>query len=82
MQIDIKTSQGKYDIVLERGALKKACEYLKLDRRVLIVTDSGVPKEYSETVKSFCEKSVIVTIKEGETSKNIENLQLILKTMF
>ena len=47
MIIPVKTSHGEYNIVLQRGILNKADTYLKLNRKVFIVTDSGVPKEYS-----------------------------------
>ena len=50
MILPVKTGTGGYNIYLERGALKKAGEYLNLSRRALIVTDSGVPQEYAETV--------------------------------
>ena len=55
MILPVKTGTGGYNIYLERGALKKAGEYLSLSRRVLIVTDSGVPKEYAEAVLSIPE---------------------------
>ena len=50
MIIPVKTSQGSYDIVLQRGCLQQAGDYLNLDRKVLIVTDSGVPQVYAETL--------------------------------
>ena len=70
MIIPVSTSMHPYDIVLERGALKNAHRYLKLDRKVLIVTDSGVPREYAEAVKSKCLSAEIVTLKQGEKSKS------------
>ena len=36
MIIPVKTEQGSYDIVLERGALDKVGELLDLDRRVIV----------------------------------------------
>ena len=45
MIIPVKTQNGSYNIYLERNALSKAGEYFKLNRKVLIVTDSGVPVE-------------------------------------
>ena len=71
MIIPVKTATGTYDIVLECGGLKKAGEYLSLDRRVLVVTDSGVPREYAQTVASFCKDAKIVTIPAGENSKQV-----------
>jgi 3-dehydroquinate synthase len=81
MLIPVKTSSGSYDIILERGALDKTGEYLNLDRKVLIVTDSGVPKEYSNTVASNCKTPYVVTIEQGESSKNIKNFELLLSKL-
>ena len=46
MIVPVKTDTWNYDIVLEPGAIKKAGELLNLNRRVLVVTDSGVPAQY------------------------------------
>ena len=81
MIIPVKTSTGGYDIVLERGAIKSLNKYLNLNRRVLIVTDSGVAAEYAETVASQCECSFIVTINQGEPSKSFDTYKMLLKKM-
>lgn len=81
MIIPVKTSKGQYDIVLKRGALKEIGEYLDLNRKVLVVTDSGVPREYAEYVAAASKESVIVTFKEGEASKQIETLQTVLTAL-
>ena len=81
MVISVKTSVGSYNIRLERGILKKAGEVLNLCRRVLIVTDSGVPEEYSKTVAASCETPFIYTLPEGEESKCLENYAALLKFM-
>ena len=81
MIIPVKTSTGKYNIYLERGALVRAKDYLNLNRKVLIVTDSGVPESYSKTVAAQCKESFTVTIKQGEASKNFENYKMLLSKM-
>ncbi len=81
MNIFVKTLTGGYDIVLERGALNKAGQLLNLERKVLIVTDSGVPEIYAKTVAQQCKEPVILTIEQGEQSKRVESWSLILKTM-
>ena len=43
MIIKVDLGESGYDIVHERGALSRISELLRLDRRVLIVTDDGVP---------------------------------------
>lgn len=81
MIIKVKTSSGEYDIVLERSALKKAGELLNLNRRVLIVTDDGVPEIYAKTVAKQCKSPVVLTIPQGEASKQTDSWALLLKTM-
>lgn len=86
MIIPLNLGENSYDIVLERGALKKANSLLNLNRRVLIVTDSGVPAEYAECVKAQAEAAgspaaKIVTIPQGEGSKRMENFEFLLKEM-
>ena len=70
-----------YDIVVERGLLKKAKEYLDLDRRVLVVTDSCVPADYASTVAEQCREGIICKIEQGEASKSMEGFEKLLQTM-
>lgn len=70
-----------YDIVIGRGVLSKAHELLNLARKVLVVTDTGVPKQYSETVAGACAEPYIVTIPMGEESKNLKSFEHILSVM-
>ena len=81
MIIPVKTSMGGYDIVLERGALGRADKYFNLDRSVLVVTDDGVPREYSETVASLCREAMILVLPQGEKSKNFDNYKKILEAL-
>lgn len=81
MIIPINVNNSGYDIVLERGALNKTGEYLNLKRKVLIVTDSGVPAVYSETLAKNCLFPVIVTINQGEESKCFDNYKALLSKM-
>lgn len=70
-----------YDIVLERGSLSRASEYLNLNRKCLIVTDSGVPSQYAMTIKSQSKEGYIVTIPQGEESKCFDNYKKLLAFM-
>ncbi|MBQ1231114.1 MAG: 3-dehydroquinate synthase [Clostridia bacterium] len=81
MTITVKTGRGSYNIRLKRGALAKAGEIFNLNRRVLIVTDTGVPKEYAQTVAEQCKTPVIKTIPEGEKSKQIDTYSDVLQTL-
>lgn len=81
MEISVKTTLSEYSIVLERGALNRMGDLLDLNRKVLIVTDDGVPESYSKTVANASKTPVVVTVPQGEKSKNIDTLQMILKSM-
>ena len=70
-----------YDIVVERGALKKAGEYLDLDRKVVVVTDDGVPAEYARTVADQAKEGTVFTIPQGEANKNMHTFEDILGAM-
>ena len=79
--IHMHLGRDSYDILVERGILKKAGQHLNLNRRVLIVTDSGVPADYAETLASQCKEPVICTVETGEQSKNLEVFGQLLQTM-
>ena len=81
MIIPVTTSNSKYDIVLERGAIFHLEEHLDLKRKVLIVTDDGVPTQYANTIATQCEQPYIITIKQGEASKSFDNFKYLLSKM-
>ena len=81
MIIPVNADNGCYDIVLERGSLKKAGQLLELGRRVLVVTDEGVPPEYAGCVASQCREAIVVTVPRGEGSKSFEQLERLLSAM-
>ena len=81
MILNVKTSVGQYDIVINRCVLKGLKEFLNLDRKVLIVTDSGVPEVYGKTVLAQCGEGYIYTFSQGEESKNFDTYQAILSQL-
>lgn len=71
MKLSMRLHERSYDIILKRGALQWVGQLADLDRRVLIVTDSGVPAQYAETVRAQCREGTIVTVPQGEASKSL-----------
>ena len=78
MIIPVKAENGGYNIYLERGAINHAKEYFNLNRKVLIVTDSGVPGEYAKCVAAQCADATIFEFPQGEVSKNFDTYRNIL----
>jgi 3-dehydroquinate synthase len=73
--------EDSYDIIVQRGILAKAKEHLNLNRRVLVVTDSGVPEEYAQTIAGQCKEGFICTVPMGEESKSLTVFEQLLHTM-
>ncbi|MBQ8393530.1 MAG: 3-dehydroquinate synthase [Clostridia bacterium] len=81
MIIPVSLGEMSYDIVLLRGALNNLNEYLNLNRRVLIITDSGVPAEYAQAVLAQCKDGYTVSIEQGEASKSFDNYRALLSVL-
>lgn len=81
MNIRVELGGRSYPIRVERGGLAKAETFLNLARRVLIVTDEGVPEKYAKTVAEKCLQPVIVTVPEGEQSKSFSELEHLCRVM-
>ena len=81
MTLHLDLPAGGYDIYLERGALECAGELLSLDRKVLIVTDSGVPAQYAQRVAAQCREAHVVTVEAGEGSKSFATLEALCRIM-
>lgn len=81
MKISVSLQARSYDILLERGLLDRAGSLLELRRKVLLVTDDGVPLDYAARVARQCGAPVFVMVPAGEASKNLACLQKLCKTM-
>ena len=81
MNIHMDLKENSYDIIVERGVHSRAGELLNLQRRGLIVTDTGVPASYAETVAKQCGKPVICTVESGEQSKSLEIFGTLLQKL-
>ena len=81
MTIHMDLGQDSYDILIERGILAKAGQHLNLNRRVLVVTDTGVPEVYAKALAEQCRNSVICTVETGEGSKSLTVFGQLLQTM-
>lgn len=81
MILPVNTSMGQYNIVLRRGALNDIASHYDINKRALIVTDSGVPSEYAEKVASQFKNAIIKTIPQGEKSKCFDTFRELLEVL-
>lgn len=75
--LTVELSDRSYDVTVGNGLLANADKYMDLARRVAIITDSGVPKEYALVIAALCKESKIITFMAGEESKNIDTYSYI-----
>jgi len=81
MTIHMNLGEDSYDIIVQRGVLGEADKHLDLNRRVLVVTDSGVPAQYARTVAEQCKEAMILTVEQGEASKSLDMFGKLLSAM-
>lgn len=81
MKLHMELGSRGYDILIERGILAHAAEEWKLDRRVLIVTDEGVPEVYSRAIAAQCACPVTERLPQGEATKSLSMLERLLSRM-
>lgn len=77
MKLTVTYNNELYDVIIEKDSLNKIEEYIDLNRKVLVVTDSMVPSIYSKKVLDKSRDGYIYVIPSGEQSKNFENYKLI-----
>ena len=81
MILNMELGERSYDILIERGCLQQAGRLLHLNRKVCIVTDEGVPRQYVEKLAAQCASPVIVTVDAGEETKTMETVTKLCRVM-
>lgn len=82
MILNLNLQNNSYDIVVDKNILSKIFDDFNNINHILVVTDSGVPKEYLESlIENKKEKTFVYTIEQGEQSKNFDNVKNILRFM-
>ncbi len=79
--IRMELEKNSYNIEIERGNLAKAGELLNLNRKVMIITDEGVPRAYAEKISEQCKEAYIKVVPCGEESKSLQTAEEILAEM-
>lgn len=62
---------NSYDIILERGCIHKLTQYIDVNRKVMIISDDGVPNEHIQVVMSQLPQGYVHIVKQGEGSKSL-----------
>ena len=80
-KLTMNLGERSYDIIVKSGSLENLYQFARLDRRVAVVTDSGVPAQYAQMVADQCKDAHIITVPQGEASKSFKILESVLRQM-
>lgn len=81
MELTVKTSTHSYPIYLERNILTQVSQKVDLKRKVMIITDTNIPKRYLHTLQEQCLEAHVHVCQSGEQSKSFLVYEAILKEM-
>lgn len=81
MKLHMNLGEHSYDIHLSHGCIHHIGEAISLQRKVLIITDDGVPDEYNRIVAKQCQTPFVHTVKQGEGSKSFAVYQEICQVL-
>ena len=82
MKLTMNLGTRSYDIILKEGCLANLHQFADLThRRVFVLTDSGVPAGYAQTVLDQCANGTVYTIPQGEGSKCLKVYGQVLQAM-
>lgn len=81
MNIHVDLHENSYDIIMERGVLHWVHELIDLNRKVMIITDEGVPTIYATTILAQCAQGFLQVVPQGEDSKSLSTFQSLCKAL-
>ena len=82
MKLTMKLNRSGYDIILKRGCLRNLHQFTNVqNRKVFVLTDSGVPAQYAQMVAAQCPTSTVYTVPQGEGSKSLKVYGQVLQAM-
>lgn len=79
--LSMNLGERSYTITVGRGLLERAGEYFNLNRKVFLLTDSGVPEVYARKILPQCRCGRLFTVPQGEKSKSMATLEAVLTEM-
>lgn len=81
MDLQFQSASATYPVRVGQGILPQAGDFFALNRKVLVITDKGVPSQYAEAILSCCTQGRIFTIGEGEENKSLATIESILREL-
>ena len=74
LQLSVNLKEKSYDIIIEHGVLNRIGNFADLNRKVLIISDTGVPMEYVNTVMKTVSAGILSYCSAGRGRKIVSRL--------
>lgn len=81
MLLNVHLDKNSYPILIERNALTHISDVINTNRKIAIVTETGVPTQWINIVKEQCENCIVLTFPEGEGSKCFQQYEALLQQL-
>lgn len=81
MRLNVNLTHKNYDIIIEHGVLHRVGEFTNLNRKVLVISDDGVPQQYVDAVLAQCPQGYSVVVKQGEGAKSFPVYQMLCEKL-
>ncbi|NLW78596.1 MAG: 3-dehydroquinate synthase [Ruminococcaceae bacterium] len=81
MKLTAALGPASYDVIIKPGTLARVHRLANLRRRVMVVSDDGVPAKYVKALLQQCDEGHSCILPQGEGGKSIESWQAILARM-
>lgn len=81
MKLTVDIPGKEYPIWIERGSLTRLKGFFPLDRKIMVITDDGVPKQYLDAVLAQLPQGYFHIVKQGEGAKSLPVYQEICEKL-
>lgn len=81
MLLNVHLDKNSYPILIKRNALTHISDVINTNRKIAIVTETGVPMQWVDIVQEQCENSIVLTFPEGEGSKCFQQYEALLQQL-
>lgn len=81
MKLIVNLNEKSYPILIQRKGLDLLEEYINTNRKIAIITDTGVPEKWIQKVKEHCPNSFVCIFPQGEASKSLHTYEALQKKL-
>ena len=78
MTLQFRGAGAAYAVTVGRDILSTAGSLFNLRRKVLVVTDDGVPEQYAAAILDQCAEGCLLVLRQGEEGKSLQNVERVL----